>query len=91
MRTGAPPASDGPPRDNRTITVDKLAAYPDRVDVRSPSEFAEDHIPGAISAHVLDNDERARIGIPDGLVRLSVGIESAEDIVADLDQALGKI
>jgi len=62
MRTGAPTASDGPPRDNRTITVDKLAAYPDRVDVRSPSEFAEDHIPGAENRPVLDDAERARIG-----------------------------
>src|SRR4029453_16816680 len=37
-------APNEPRRDNRTITVDKLAAYPDRIDVRSPSEFAEDHI-----------------------------------------------
>jgi tRNA 2-selenouridine synthase len=32
------------------------------LDVRSPAEFAEDHIPGAISCPVLDNEERARIG-----------------------------
>ena len=32
------------------------------VDTRSPSEFAEDHIPGAISAPVLDDDERATVG-----------------------------
>jgi tRNA 2-selenouridine synthase len=30
--------------------------------VRSPSEFAEDHLPGAISAPVLDDEQRARIG-----------------------------
>ena len=35
--------------------------------------------------------ERNRLGITDGLVRISVGIEDIEDIVADLDQALGKI
>jgi len=51
-----------PPRDSRTITVDKLAAYPDRIDVRSPSEFSEDHIPGAENRPVLDDAERARIG-----------------------------
>ena len=62
MKAGAPPAHDGPPRDNRTITVDKLAAYPDRIDVRSPSEFIDDHIPGAASCPVLDDAERARIG-----------------------------
>jgi tRNA 2-selenouridine synthase len=32
------------------------------VDTRSPSEFAEDHIPGAISAPVLDDSERAEVG-----------------------------
>jgi cystathionine gamma-lyase/cystathionine beta-lyase/cystathionine gamma-lyase/homocysteine desulfhydrase len=32
--------------------------------------------------------ERNRIGITDGLVRMSVGIEDVEDIIADLDQAL---
>jgi cystathionine beta-lyase/cystathionine gamma-synthase len=33
---------------------------------------------------------RERMGIGDGLVRLSVGIEAPEDIIEDLDQALGK-
>ncbi|MEC3863041.1 tRNA 2-selenouridine(34) synthase MnmH [Mesobacterium sp. TK19101] len=32
------------------------------IDVRSPAEFAEDHIPGAINLPVLDNEERARVG-----------------------------
>jgi tRNA 2-selenouridine synthase len=32
------------------------------IDVRSPAEYAEDHIPGAISAPVLDDAERARVG-----------------------------
>src|ERR671926_427398 len=36
-------------------------------------------------------ETRARLGITDGLVRISVGLEEAEDIIADLDQALGKI
>src|SRR5205085_2164527 len=35
--------------------------------------------------------ERNRLGITDGLVRISVGIEDVEDIIGDLDQALGKI
>jgi cystathionine beta-lyase/cystathionine gamma-synthase len=33
-------------------------------------------------------DERARIGIPDGFIRLSVGLEDVNDIMADLEQAL---
>jgi tRNA 2-selenouridine synthase len=32
------------------------------IDVRSPAEFAEDHVPGAISAPVLDDAERAEVG-----------------------------
>jgi tRNA 2-selenouridine synthase len=32
------------------------------IDVRSPGEFSEDHIPGAINLPVLDNSERERIG-----------------------------
>jgi cystathionine gamma-lyase/cystathionine beta-lyase/cystathionine gamma-lyase/homocysteine desulfhydrase len=35
--------------------------------------------------------ERLRLGITDGLVRISVGIEDVEDIISDLDQALGKM
>jgi len=36
--------------------------FDDIVDVRSPAEFAEDHVPGAVNLPVLDNDERARVG-----------------------------
>lgn len=36
--------------------------YDDVIDVRSPAEFAEDHIPGAINLPVLDNEERAQVG-----------------------------
>ncbi len=32
------------------------------IDVRSPAEYAEDHIPGAINLPVLDNEERAEVG-----------------------------
>ncbi|HXN76972.1 MAG TPA: PLP-dependent aspartate aminotransferase family protein [Gemmatimonadaceae bacterium] len=33
-------------------------------------------------------DERARIGIPDGFLRMSIGIENVEDLIADIEQAL---
>ena len=41
-----------------------LAALPfdDILDVRSPAEYAEDRVPGAISLPALSNDERARVG-----------------------------
>ncbi len=44
--------------------------------------------PAQSSHHALGREERLRQGIGDGLVRLSVGIEDAEDIIADLEQAL---
>ncbi len=37
-------------------------SYDSLVDCRSPAEYAEDHIPGAISAPVLDDAERATVG-----------------------------
>ena len=40
----------------------KLDQFDAIIDVRSPSEFAEDHLPGAINCPVLDDDERVRIG-----------------------------
>ena len=43
-------------------TVADLPAFTDLIDVRSPSEFAEDHIPGAINLPVLDDTERERVG-----------------------------
>jgi tRNA 2-selenouridine synthase len=44
------------------VGVAALAAYPDRIDVRSPAEFAADHVPTATNHPVLDDAERARIG-----------------------------
>lgn len=38
------------------------AGFDTIIDVRSPAEYAEDHIPGAISCPVLSNEERARVG-----------------------------
>jgi cystathionine beta-lyase/cystathionine gamma-synthase len=36
----------------------------------------------------LTAEERAKLGIPDGFLRLSIGIEDADDLIADLEQAL---
>ncbi|MDX5361705.1 MAG: tRNA 2-selenouridine(34) synthase MnmH [Alphaproteobacteria bacterium] len=46
-----------------TVTDDlDTSPYDEVIDVRSPSEYAEDHIPGAISLPVLSDAERARVG-----------------------------
>jgi len=45
--------------------------------------------PPATGSHVeLTAEERAAMGIPESLVRYSVGIENVDDLIADLDQAL---
>ena len=49
------------PRSER-VGVDAIERHRDRIDVRSPAEYAIDHIPGATSHPVLDDAERARIG-----------------------------
>jgi cystathionine gamma-lyase len=44
----------------------------------------------ALMTHAsMPPDKRAEIGLDDELIRLSVGIESVDDLIADLDQALG--
>jgi cystathionine gamma-synthase len=46
--------------------------------------------PPATTSHVeCTPEERKAMGIPEGLIRYSVGIEDTEDLIADLQQALG--
>jgi cystathionine gamma-synthase/methionine-gamma-lyase len=47
--------------------------------------------PATSSHRGLTEAERARIGIREGLVRLSAGIEDVADIIADLARALGNV
>jgi cystathionine beta-lyase/cystathionine gamma-synthase len=44
--------------------------------------------PGLMTHSSVPGDERRRIGLGDGLLRLSVGIEDLDDLLADLDRAL---
>ena len=44
------------------VSVHELDLFDEVVDVRSPAEFAEDHVPRAGNFPVLDDDERARVG-----------------------------
>jgi len=45
-------------------------------------------LPAMMTHASMPQEVRDRVGITEGLVRLSVGIEDVEDIIADLDQAL---
>ncbi|HET9179863.1 MAG TPA: cystathionine gamma-synthase [Terriglobia bacterium] len=47
--------------------------------------------PATMTHASVPREERQQLGITDGLVRISVGIEDVEDLIADLDQALAKI
>jgi cystathionine beta-lyase/cystathionine gamma-synthase len=44
--------------------------------------------PATTSHSGMPPEERRRLGISDGLIRLSVGIEATEDLIADFAQAL---
>lgn len=43
-------------------TVAQLSGFDEIIDARTPAEFAEDHIPGAINLPVLDNEQRIVVG-----------------------------
>jgi len=46
-------------------------------------------MPVTTTHHGLASEERARRGISDTMIRLSIGLEDAADLIADLEQALG--
>ena len=83
--------------DRSLITVDEalaeIARFDSVIDVRSESEFAEDHIPGAINCPVLTDAERTEVGTMD---RLQSSFEAkrrgaacvARNIATHLEQAL---
>ena len=49
-------------KNSRTATVTQLHEFDEIIDVRTPAEFAEDHVPGAINCPVLSNEERVIVG-----------------------------
>ena len=48
-------------------------------------------LPAPMTHASIPPEQRRAIGIEDGLVRLSIGIESAADLIADIEQALAKV
>ncbi len=47
---------------NQLATLTDIARFDSVIDVRTPLEFADDHLPGAINAPVLSNEERVVVG-----------------------------
>ncbi len=74
---------------------EETAAFIDRLEIPrlAPSlggvESLVDHV-ALMSFWELSREQREAYGIPDNLVRLAVGIEDPEDLVADLEQALSR-
>jgi cystathionine gamma-synthase len=74
-------------------TLEEVSAILDRVRIPllAPSLGGVESLieqPALMSFYELTKEERAAIGIAEGLVRLSVGIEDANELIADLAQAL---
>lgn len=49
-------------RSTHQATIAQLNEFDTIIDARSPAEYADDHLPGAISLPVLSNEERIRVG-----------------------------
>jgi methionine-gamma-lyase len=47
--------------------------------------------PAAMTHLSVPDERKAKLGITDNLVRISIGIEDPDDLIADFDQALGKV
>ncbi|NLP61883.1 tRNA 2-selenouridine(34) synthase MnmH [Paraburkholderia sacchari] len=47
---------------HQRATLSQLGEFDEIIDVRTPLEYAEDHVPGAINAPVLSNEERVIVG-----------------------------
>ena len=46
--------------------------------------------PASMTHHSVPREQREKYGITDGMIRMNVGIEQIEDILNDLEQAMGR-
>jgi cystathionine beta-lyase/cystathionine gamma-synthase len=75
-------------------SYDKAASFLNRLEVMSLAESlggVETLIshPASMTHASIPREQRLKVGITDGLVRVSVGLEDVDDLLADLGQALG--
>ena len=47
--------------------------------------------PATTTHRIIGEEGRKKLNIDDGMIRLSIGLEDIQDLVEDIDQALGKI
>ena len=81
------------PRDFTFVCPTELIAFQNKLQMctRAVSLGTVDTLishPASTTHHSVPREERIKFGITDGLIRLSVGIENIEDIIADFEQAL---
>ena len=67
-------------------SLELLSLTPNLGDSRSIASH-----PASTTHGKLTEEERAKVGITPGLIRISVGLEHPDDILADIEQALAKI
>jgi len=82
-----------------TIEMGSFEAAKKMLDAMQVMSFAESlggvesliSHPASMTHASIPAERRAELGLTDGMVRISVGIENIEDLLADLDQALAKV
>ena len=67
--------------------LDSLDVFKLAVSLGSTESLAEH--PASMTHAGVTPEEKERTGITEGLVRLSIGLENANDLIADLENALG--
>ena len=66
--------------------LDRLEVFKLAVSLGGTESLAEH--PAAMTHSDIEPEEQMRLGITPALIRLSVGVENPDDLIADLDQAL---
>jgi cystathionine gamma-synthase len=77
---------DGDAATTTAAVVDRLRVFSIAASLGSAESLVTQPI--TTTHHCLDPAEHARRGIADSMVRLSIGLEDADDLIADLTQAL---
>lgn len=79
----------GSGRDKGRLFIDSLALFSNLANVGDAKSLAIH--PASTTHSQLSDREQIEAGLPPDLVRLSIGIEHADDIIADLEQALARV
>ena len=82
-------SSDTDPRAAGARFLDALQLFTRLVNIGDARSLATH--PASTTHRQLDPDELAKAGVSEGMVRLSIGIEHIDDLIADLDQALAAV